>query len=160
MRPGRLPWSWVALAVSTALLGVCLILTMFFAAGFRQGLDADGVPRMMEMSASDFLMGIGAVGLIGSPLLVIGWWLTRLLKRPGAFLPLVAGPPVALMLANQAFWIIEAALEPPMNITPFEANSWTYPPNWLSLAGIGGSFLFAAITYTKLAYATRRSEFR
>lgn len=160
MRAGRPPWSWIALVVSVALLGLCLILTMYFVASFRQGLDADSVPRMMEASASDLLTGMGLIGLIGSPFIVIGWWLARLLKRPGAFLLLVAGPPVALMFANQAFWIIKAALEPPMNIMPFEADSWAYPPNWLSLAGIGASFLFAAVAYTKLAHATRGTGLR
>lgn len=148
------PWSWVALAVSAVLLGLCLILTMFFVANFRQGLDADSVPRMMQASPADLLIGAGLLGLVGSPFIVIGWWLARLARRPGAFLALVAGPPVVLMFANQAFWIIQAALEPPMNIRPFEANSWTYPPNWLTLVGIGASFLFAALAYTKLAYAT------
>jgi len=160
VKSGRPPWSWVALTVSTALLGLCLILTMFFVAGFRRGLDADGVPRMMEASASDLLMGIGLIGLIGSPFIVLGWWLAGRLGRSGAFPVLVAAPPTILMFVNQAYWIIDEALEAPMNITPFEANSWTYPPNWLELAGIGLSFLFAALAYTKLAHATRGTGLR
>ncbi|WP_297511949.1 hypothetical protein [uncultured Caulobacter sp.] len=160
MTSGRPPWSWIALAVSALLLGVCLVLTMYFVAGFRQGLDADSVFRMGEVSAPELLMGVGLIGLIGSPFIVLGWWLTRLLARERAFPLLVAGPPVILKFAHQAYSIIEAALEPPMNITPFEANSWTYPPNWLVLIGIGASFLFAAVAYTKLAYATRGTSVR
>ncbi|HWW27159.1 MAG TPA: hypothetical protein VNZ85_14835 [Caulobacter sp.] len=159
MKAARPPWSWVALTVAALLLGVCLILATFFVASFRQGLDADGIPRMMRTTVPDLLVGIPVVGLAGSPFIVLGWWLARL-SGWKAFPLLVAGPPVGLMFANQAFWIVEAALEPPTNIMPFEANAWTYLPNWLTLVGIGASFLFASVVYTKLAHAMRGSGFR
>ncbi|MCY1647344.1 hypothetical protein OVA11_09835 [Caulobacter sp. SL161] len=146
--------------MSAVVLGVCLIVTTYFVAGFRQGLDADGFLRMTQASTPELLIGVGLIGLIGSLFIVLGWWLTKLSSRQGAFPLLVAGPPVALKFAYQGFSIILAALEPPMNITPFEANSWTYLPNWLGLVGIGASFLFAAVAYTKLAYATRGTSVR
>jgi hypothetical protein len=158
VRAGRPPWSWIALAASAVLLGAGLIVTMIVAAGFRRGLDADMVPAMMTAPAWEFLASGLVLGLAGAPFIVLGWWLAGRSGRPGVFPVLVAAPPVILMFANQAYWIIGAALEPPMNITPFEADSWTYPPNWIVLAGIAASFSFAAVAYTKLAHARRGSK--
>ncbi|TCS15398.1 hypothetical protein EV278_105135 [Caulobacter sp. BK020] len=131
---------------------------MVVTAGFRRGLDADVVPLMMRTRAWEWLAIAGLLGLLGVPFIILAWWLAGRLGRWGVFPLLAAGPPVLLMFANQAYWIIDEALEPPMNIKPFEANSWTYLPNWLELAGIALSFLFAAVAYTKLAQAMRGSR--
>ncbi|MFT4254891.1 MAG: hypothetical protein QM608_20705 [Caulobacter sp.] len=101
------------------------------------------------------------VGLFGSPMIVLGWWLNRSWGRGGgAFAAFVAGPPTLLLLVFEAYWIVSAALEPPMNITPFPANAWDYPPNWIMLIGTAASYLFAALVYTTLAQAKRSSKAR
>jgi hypothetical protein len=158
VKADRPPWSWIALAASALLLGAGLIVTMIVAAGFRRGLDADMVAEMTTAPAWGFLVSGLVLGLAGAPFIVLGWWLAGRLGRAGAFPFLVAAPPVILMFANQTYWIVEEALEPPMNITPFEANSWTYPPNWIVLAGIAAFFSFAAVAYTKLAHERRGSK--
>lgn len=152
VKADRVPWSWVALVVAGLLLGMLLCVGLILIMPFRQGLDADGFSRMMQARMVDLVVAIGLLGLVGLPFLVLGRWLAnRSTRVRGNLLFLTPVAPTALMFLQQAWYIVSAAMEPPMNIMPFPANSWTYLPNWLELAAIAAAFAGAAGIYLHVA---------
>jgi hypothetical protein len=154
VKAATVPWSWAALVVAGVLLGMLLGVAPILIMPFRQGLDADGFPRMMQARMADLVFAIGLLGLLGLPFLVLGRWLAnRSARARRNFLFLTPVTPTALMFLRQAWYIVSAAMEPPMNIMPFPANSWTYLPNWLELAAIATAFLIAASGYLRVAQA-------
>jgi hypothetical protein len=131
-----------------------LVAGQYLVAPFRQGLDADGVMMMSQAGLGDLARGVVLLGAIGAPFLALGRWLSNRSMRPLSRFP-VATPitPTVLMFLHQAWYIVSAAMEPPMNIMPFPPNSWAYLPNWLELAVIALAYLAAALIYLHVARA-------
>jgi hypothetical protein len=131
-----------------------LIVGQYLVAPFRQGLDADGSIMMSQAGLGDLALGIVLLGAIGLPFLIVGRWLANRGARPHRLFPiLVAAMPTGLMFLHQAWYIVSAAMEPPINIMPFPASSWTYLPNWLELAAIALPYAAAALIYLHVARA-------
>jgi hypothetical protein len=138
-----------------------LIVGQFLVAPFRQGLDADGVLMMSQAGLGDLTLGIVGLGGIGLPFLIVGRWLANRCARPRRLFPILSAiAPTVLMFLMQAWYIVSAALEPPMNIMPFPATSWTYPPNWLELAAIALAYIAAALIYLHVARAAAGDKWK
>ena len=156
---GRLPWSWLGLAVCVPVLGLSLMAGMYLVAPFKRGLDADMVPGLMEAKLGEIVLGALQIGACGLPFILLGLWVANLLNRPRRwFLILVSLVPAMLLFLLDAWFIVSAALESPSGVTPFPANSWLYLPNWLTWASIAGAFWITAWTYLYMARRGREDS--
>lgn len=159
-RAGEPAWSWPALAASAATYGGCIVLMALVIAPLRRGLDGDTVAATASAPFLELLAGALVLALLfGVPVMALGWWLNR---RWGggrlAFGFFVAAPPTLLVIAAKVLMAVSAGMEQPSNLIPFQPSAWTYPPNWLEVAGTALSCLFAALVYTTLAQAKRSSR--
>ena len=154
MKTAKLPFALRGFAASGAVFAILFLAGTRITGLFRRGGDADMEHRWADFSLLDYLQGLGLFALVGALWLLIIWWVANRTPWPRRmFLVLAPGIPGIATASMTAWFIVQAALEPPLPVIPFESNNVFYLPNWLQLATIVSSFLASALTYRTVARA-------
>lgn len=121
---------------------------------FRYGLDADMVHLWATRTPVWFVRGIFEIGVFGTPFLILAYWVVRLrgLGR-GWFFAIASIVPAAPVLGLGLYFALEEILQPTRGVTPYEASSLTYLPNYLAPVSITAAMWAAAFIYLRIAIA-------
>jgi hypothetical protein len=157
VRARSVPWAWTGLLVAIPVAGAVVLPLMWLTDQFRYGLDADMVHLWGTRSPLWFALAIPQAGLLATPFLILAYWLVRWRRLQRRWFVVIASAvPASLLLGLNLYYAIDEALRPTRGIMPFEANSFSYLPNYLGPASIAVALCLAALTY--LAFAKPAKE--
>ena len=141
MTNGRVPWSWLALAVSALPLGGVMMFGMYITQMFRQGMDADMSLYMFSISLDEYLASIAFVGVVLTPLTAAGVWLANLSASPRRMVwVLVPTLGVLLFVGTQA-WGVGGLSD--------YLSTFDYPPRWMELVAMAAAGLASVWGYLR-----------
>jgi hypothetical protein len=150
------PWSWRGLGLGALVAGAVFVPLMWMTDQFRHGLDADMVHLWADMSVLSLLYGVFGIGLVVLPVLVLAYWVVRLLKLGRRWFVILVAAILSLpVLAINLYFMIDELVQPTVGVVPFETSSLTYLPNYLAPASVAVAMAIAASIY--LAFAKERS---
>ncbi|MDO1558713.1 hypothetical protein Q0812_04650 [Brevundimonas sp. 2R-24] len=135
---GRIPWSWLALAIAAVQAGSCLLLGLVMVLAVREGSGSDLIFRLNSIAY--WVAGIIQGAVLGVVVLATARALSNRTRRPGRTFVLVSALlPAGLLLALKG-WVLIAM-----------GDVFGSPGLWLELLVVALSFGAGAFTYLAAA---------